>query len=250
MKAVILAAGRGTRMKQLTRDAPKPMLPVRGKPILEWILEGLLDAGIREFFIVTKYRAEVVREHFGDGGRWDARIAYGTQGDLPGTAKAVEPAREFVGTEPFLLSYGDILARPAPYASMVERFSQGRFGGLITVTRGEEIAKGGLVLFNDNFLMSDLLEKPSPEEVAALQRQGRLRKEGPFWYNAGIYIFDPALFDYIADVRPSPRGEYELTDAIRAMAAGGLLIAGLEIPGRWADVRDPEVLARLEQDEI
>src|SRR3954464_11057898 len=79
MKAVILAAGKGTRMRELTNELPKPMLKVQGKPVLEHILEGLLTAGIREIFIVTGFRAEVIENYFGDGSKWGARIAFGRQ---------------------------------------------------------------------------------------------------------------------------------------------------------------------------
>ena len=79
-----------------------------------------------------------------------------------------------------------------------------------------------------------------------LRDQGWLKPNEPVWYNAGIYIFKPSLFDFTARLHKSPRGEYELTDAIIAMIAVGHKIAGLEVPGRWVDVRDPDVLAQLE----
>ena len=112
MKAVILAAGKGTRMKDLTNEVPKPMLKVQGKPILEHILEGILAAGIREVFIVTGFRADVIESYFGDGSKWQARIAYGRQVVQDGTGKAPELAKDFVGASPFLLTYGDIFVKP------------------------------------------------------------------------------------------------------------------------------------------
>src|SRR2546423_7904310 len=92
MKAVILAAGKGTRMKDLTNEVPKPMLKVQGKPILEHIVEGIVAAGIREIFIVTGFRAETIERYFGDGSKWRARIAYGRQVVHDGTGKAPEMA--------------------------------------------------------------------------------------------------------------------------------------------------------------
>src|SRR5690349_24256619 len=109
MKAVILAAGKGTRMKELTNEVPKPMLKVQGKPILEHIIQGIAAAGIRDIFIVTGFRAEVIENFFGDGSKWNLRIAYGRQLVQDGTGKAPELAKEFLGTSPFLLTYGDIL---------------------------------------------------------------------------------------------------------------------------------------------
>ena len=84
--------------------------------------------------------------------------------------------------------------------------------------------------------------------MAQLQREGWLKPDGPVWYNAGIYVFKPSLFEFTAKLQKSPRGEYELTDAINGLLATQHTIAGLEVPGRWVDVRDPEVLAALERD--
>src|SRR6266498_2430669 len=122
MKAVILAAGKGTRMKELTDELPKPMLQVHGKPILEHLLNGLLGAGIREVFIVTGYKAEALESHFGEGQKWGARIVYGRQLVQDGTGKAPELARDFVGSDNFLLTYGDILVKPETYPQMIGRF--------------------------------------------------------------------------------------------------------------------------------
>src|SRR5687767_11607577 len=108
MKAVILAAGKGTRMKELTNELPKPMLKVQGTPILEHILLGLKSAGVKEIFIVTGWRAESIENYFGGGSRWDVKISYGRQLNQDGTGKAPELAKEFVGASPFILTYGDI----------------------------------------------------------------------------------------------------------------------------------------------
>src|SRR5207249_766715 len=94
MKAVILAAGKGTRMKELTNEVPKPMLKVQGKPILEHIIQGIVSAGIREVFIVTGFRADAIENFFGDGSKWNVRIAYGRQVVQDGTGKAPELAKE------------------------------------------------------------------------------------------------------------------------------------------------------------
>jgi dTDP-glucose pyrophosphorylase len=247
MKAVILAAGKGTRMKELTNELPKPMLKVQDKPILEHILEGILAAGIREFFFVTGFRAEVVEGYFGDGSKWNARISYGRQMIQDGTGKAPELARTFVGASPFLLTYGDILVKPETYQQMIGRFAGGTFTGLVTVTGSEDVTKGGLFFFDEQFCLHHLLEKPSAVQLDELRRQGWLKPGGTAWYNAGIYIFRPILFDFTARLQKSPRGEYELTDAISALIASGHRVAGLEIQGRWVDVRDPEVLASLER---
>jgi dTDP-glucose pyrophosphorylase len=224
------------------------MLRHKGKPILEHIVTGILTAGIRDIFIVTGWRAEVIETHFSDGSEWGARIATGRQAVPDGTGKAPELAKKFIGHSSFLLTYGDILVPPATYPQMLRRFHEGDFAGVITVTRGEDVTKGGLNFFDEKFCLKRLVEKPSPEQLEQLRRDGWLKPRAPVWYNAGIYIFRPSLFDFTARLHKSPRGEYELTDAISAMVTAGHKLAGLEIQGRWVDVRDPETLARLEKE--
>jgi dTDP-glucose pyrophosphorylase len=156
-------------------------------------------------------------------------------------------AKEFVGNSPFLLTYGDILVRPESYPRMVRRFNEGGFSGVITVTAGEDVTKGAVNFFDEEFCLKKLVEKPTREQLEALHREGWLKPGGPVWYNAGIYIFKPLLFEFTARLQKSPRGEYELTDAVNGLLAAGHRLAGLEIEGRWVDVRDPEVLAALER---
>ncbi len=247
MKAVILAAGKGTRMRELTNELPKPMLRVQGKPILEHIIGGLLQAAIRDIFIVTGFKAEVIEDHFGDGSRLGARIQYGRQLVQDGTGRAPALARDFVAHSPFLLTYGDILVLPETYQQMVERFRQDYFAGVVTVTRGEDVTKGGLNFFDDRFCLRKLVEKPTADQVERLRAEGWLKPDTSAWYNAGIYIFKPDIFQFINRLQLSPRGEYELTDAISMMLEAKFDLAGFEIPGRWVDVRDPEVLSRLQE---
>ena len=234
---------------ELTDELPKPMLKVHNMPILEHILEGLLQAGVREIFIVTGFRAEAIESHFGDGSKWEAHIACGRQVVQDGTGKAPEVAKEFIGASPFILTYGDILVKPETYQQMIRRYHEGNFSGVITVTRGEDVTKGGVIFFDEHFCLKRLVEKPTPEQLEQLRRQGWLQATEPIWYNAGIYLFEPSLFDFTASLQKSPRGEYELTDAIAGLLAAGHRLAGLEIQGRWVDVRDPEVLAKLEREQ-
>jgi dTDP-glucose pyrophosphorylase len=246
MKAVILAAGKGTRMGGLTQALPKPMLKVQGRPVLEHILLGLVSAGIREVCLITGWHGEVIDDYFGDGAKWGARISSARQEIQNGTGKAPEYARDFVGSDTFLLTYGDILVRPETYGRMVERFAQGTFSGLLTVTKGQDVTQGAINFFDADFALRRLIEKPNPAQVDQLRADGWLHPGDTVWYNAGIYIFRPVLFDFTARLEKSPRGEYELTDAISAMVAAGHRIAGLPIEGGWVDVRDPNILAELE----
>ena len=218
-------------MRELTEELPKPMIAVRGQPILRHIVDGLRAAGVTHFQIVVGWRAEVVRAYFGDGAGFGVTIEYATQVVQDGTGRVVELAKEFAGADAFLLSYGDILIDPANYRRLVEL---GDAEALVSVKHNPgEIAKGGAVFVNERFEMTDLREKPKPGEPTSP------------WYNAGVYAFRPSIFDFTAKLEKSPRGEYELTDAIRALALSGRKVQVVELAGEWADVRDPEVLAQL-----
>jgi UDP-N-acetylglucosamine diphosphorylase / glucose-1-phosphate thymidylyltransferase / UDP-N-acetylgalactosamine diphosphorylase / glucosamine-1-phosphate N-acetyltransferase / galactosamine-1-phosphate N-acetyltransferase len=232
-KAVLLAAGRGTRMRELTADLPKPMIEVRGKAVLQHMVEGLRDAGAREFLIIVGYRAETVSNFFGDGSRYKIQIQYATQVVQDGTGRVVDLARNFVATSPFVLSYGDILVDPANYKRLVDLADD--IEAIISVKRGEDVSKGGAVFVNDQMDLVDLREKPEPGEPTSP------------WYNAGLYAFRPSIFEFTAKLKPSPRGEYELTDAVRELGRSGKKVQALELIGEWADVRDPEILAKLNQ---
>jgi dTDP-glucose pyrophosphorylase len=233
-KAVLLAAGRGTRMRELTHELPKPMLQVRGKPVLQHIIEGLREAGLTDFLIVVGWHAEVVSNFFGDGSTLGVRIQYATQIVQDGTGKVVELAREFAGSDPFLLSYGDILVGPENYPRICAALAEA--AAVVSVKRNEDVTQGGAVFVNENFELIDLREKPKPGEPTSP------------WYNAGIYAFRSSIFDYIAKLKRSPRGEFELTDAVRNLALAGNKVQALELVGSWVDVRDPEVLAQLNRE--
>src|SRR5213596_649163 len=230
-QAVILAAGRGTRMRELTAVVPKPMIEVRGKPVLQYIIEGLRDAGVRELLVIVGYHAETVRNFFGDGSRNKVAIQYAMQTVQDGTGRVVDLARGFVAGCPFVLSYGDILVDPPNYKRLVDLPED--VEAIVTVTRGEDVSKGGAVFLNAQMEVLDLREKSKPGEATSP------------WYNAGLYAFRPSIFDFTAKLKPSPRGEYELTDAIRELAQSGKKVQAPELTGEWADVRDPETLAKL-----
>ena len=232
-KAVLLAAGRGTRMRDLTADLPKPMIIVRGKPILLHIVEGLQTAGIKNFFIIIGYHGDTIRDYFGDGTCFGLQIKYVTQMVQDGTGRVVNLARDFVGDSPFVLSYGDILVDQRNYKSIVNLSDD--VEAIITVKRDEDVSKGGAVFVNEQMELVDLREKSKTGEPTSP------------WYNAGIYTFRPSIFEFTARLEPSLRGEYELTDAIRDLALSGKKVKALELTGEWADVRDPEILAKLNQ---
>ena len=104
---------------------------------------------------------------------------------------------------------------------------------IVSVKHSDDVSQGGAVFVNEHFELTDLREKPRPGEPTSP------------WYNAGVYTFRPSIFDFTAKLTPSPRREYELTDAIRELAQSGKKVQAIELTGEWADVRDPEILARL-----
>src|SRR6202011_5951041 len=145
--------------------------------------------------VVVGWRGDVVKDYFGDGAKLGVRIEYETQTVQDGTGKVVELARHFTGDDPFVLSYGDILVAPDNYQRLWAALSDAE--AVLTVKRSDDVSQGGAVFVNDKFELTDLREKPKPGEP-----------KSPC-YNAGIYAFRPSIFDYIAKLRPSPRGEYE-----------------------------------------
>jgi dTDP-glucose pyrophosphorylase len=229
-KAVILAAGRGKRMRELTAAIPKSMVLVCGKPVLRYIIEGLRDAGIERVLLVVGYRKEIVINYFGRGSEFGVQIDYAEQVTQDGTGRAVELAKSFCEDNAFILSYGDILVDRPCYLPLTDPEDAEI---LVTVRRMDDVTQGGAVYVNGAFEVVDLREKQSPDEIRTP------------WYNAGIYTFKSSVFSYIARLEKSPRGEYELTDAIRAVSKEGKKVKAIEIKGKWADVRDPEVLAEL-----
>jgi len=229
-KAVILAAGRGKRMRELTNAIPKPMVLVSQKPVVQYIIEGLRDAGIEKVLLIVGYRKDIIIDYFRNGSGFGLQIDYIEQVTQDGTGRVVELAKNFCDQNPFILSYGDILVDPSSYFPLTDPADAEI---LLTVRHMHDVTQGGAVYVNGSFEVVDLREKQLPGEIRTP------------WYNAGIYTFKSSIFPYITRLEKSPRGEYELTDAIRATAKDGKRVKAIEIKGKWADVRDPEILADL-----
>jgi UDP-N-acetylglucosamine diphosphorylase / glucose-1-phosphate thymidylyltransferase / UDP-N-acetylgalactosamine diphosphorylase / glucosamine-1-phosphate N-acetyltransferase / galactosamine-1-phosphate N-acetyltransferase len=233
--AVVLAAGRGTRMKGLTEDLPKTMLAIAGRPLLEHILLTLRNAGIERFVVVTGYHAERIENHFGDGARLGVELVYRRQEVQDGTARALLLGRDSIADRPFLLAWGDILAEPGNYPALLATFRERQPDGLLGVNWVEDPCRGAAVYVDADNRIERILEKPPPGTAQT------------HWNNAGIAVFRPAVFDYAAAVKPSPRGEYEIPDAISAMLGAGLAVYAFPLQGFWSDVGTPEDLQRAEE---
>lgn len=226
-KAVVLAAGKGTRMGALTEALPKPMLPVRGKPLLEHVLDHLRAAGIRECGLITGYRSDVIERHFA---QYPMRLKFIHQEVINGTAGAARLARAFAASDPFLLTYGDIWCEPDDYRRVLAPIeSEPQTEATLAVKYVEDPFQGAAVYVEEGFIRR-IVEKP-PKGSSATH-----------WNSAGIYCFRPPVFDEIDRVPLSPRGEYELTDAITQMLTAGKNLRAVEIQGAWRDIGRPEDL--------
>lgn len=222
-KAVILAAGRGTRMKHLTDDLPKPMLLLRGRPILDHICERLGKAGIDRYAMVTGYRAETIEEYF------TGRADFFRQETTNGTAKATLLAREFVGADDFLMTFGDILAESVDYAAMAHILNSDGAASAVAAVRWVDDPWQGAAVYEENGTVTRIVEKPV---------QGTSQTH---WNSAGIYCFRASVFDELAQVTLSSRGEYELTSAVEKLVErGGVRMHALT--GVWRDIGRPEDL--------
>ena len=227
-KAVVLAAGRGSRMGPLTEDLPKPMLPLRGKPLLEHQIERLETVGVENILLVTGYKAEIVEEHFERRPPVRARLCFRRQPTPDGTGSAARLALDFTGADAFLLTFGDILVDAAVYGSVMEAMN--RFDAVLSVKRVADPHRGAAV-YTDGERVTRIVEKPPPGQSETQ------------WINAGIYGFRPSIFDELQRLSVSPRGEYELTDAVSRMLANGTSFGLVVIDGFWKDVGRPEDLS-------
>lgn len=231
MTGVILAGGRGERLHPWTESLPKPMLEVGGRPFIEYILAAFRAARIQDILIVTGYRAEAIETYLGDGRQWGLRLSYVRQQEPRGNGDAALLAKEFVGSNPFLLSWSDILCRPENYLQVRERLESTGADGILAVNWVEDPAAGAAVYLAGDRL-TYIVEKPAP---ATSQTH---------WNQAGIFAFRPILFEYLAQAPVSPRGEVELTSAEQAMLADGRDLRGYKITGpRWTLGTPPELEA-------
>ena len=224
MKALILAAGRGTRLAPYTDSCPKPMLPIAGVPMVERIMTNIAArTEVREFVLVTGYRADVVEGHFGDGSRWGWRVAYVLQEVPRGVADALRCAESDLRDGAFLMTYGDIMLDPTNYAKFAKTNSPD-VKAVVGLNWMEDPYQGAAVYLDDAMRVKLIQEKP-PRGTATTH-----------WNNAGLFLFDPLIFDYASRLVPSARGEFELPDAISAMITDGHPVQGVPLEGTWRDV--------------
>jgi len=217
MKAVVLAAGQGKRMHPLTHTRPKVMVPLAGKPLLEHVLGEIVGVGITEVIFVVGYLERTIRDHFGSGERWGAHIEYVTQQEQRGTGDAVATVRHMIDA-PFLVMNGDIIVRGKDLRGV-----GAQLGNAMTIIGLEDTTDMGVVEVDGGQVrrIHEKVQNPPSQ-----------------WVNAGVYRFTPDIFQAIETISLSPRGEYELTDAIQLLIERNISVSAQTID-TWINVSYP-----------
>ena len=214
-------------MRPLTFTKPKFLLPVAGKPALDHVLLLLKNVGIDEIAMVVGYGREQIVERYGDGSRLGVKLRYLYQKKLLGTANAVSLVEDFVGGDRFLVMNGDTLVDQESLDTLLKRYeevgSSKDFGGIMATIEVEEPEQFGIVFLKGR-KVSEIVEKPK-------RIKSRLA-------NAGIYIFDPMIFESIKRTKKSKRGEYELTTSMKIFINSGKAIYTSPL-NLWADIGRP-----------
>ncbi len=230
VKALILAGGGGTRLRPLTYTTPKQLLPIAGKPIFYFVLEQIARAGIKDVgIIVSPSNQADFKAAVGDGGRWGLRVSYIVQEKALGLAHAVQTGHGFLGKSYFMVFLGDNLYQDElrPY---VEEYAQKPDEALIVVKEVPNPQAFGVVEVDARGRPTRLVEKPKePKSNLAI---------------VGTYFFSPAAHDVIATLKPSARGELELTDTIQGLIDRGNPVRLRVMKGWWLDTgRRSDMLA-------
>jgi len=221
MKALVLAAGEGTRLRPLTSNTPKPLLMLAGKPYLSHLFSALKESGVDEIMLLVGFKSNRIREYYGDGSRHGFKITYLEQKERLGTAHAVGTASNVIKDD-FVCVNGDVLISPSDVAGMVRKYDKVR-STVMGVFKVPDPSRFGVIEERDG-KMARIIEKPKEPPTDLI--------------NAGIYIFTPEIFDIISRTGRSPRGEYEITDSLN-MLAGKQDVHLQQLTDYWMDVGRP-----------
>jgi len=225
MKAIILCAGLGTRLRPLTFSTAKHLIPVANKPVLFYAIEGLVAVGVREIgIIVSKESKPIIQGALGDGAMWSVRFSYIEQAEPRGLAHACQCAEEFIGDEPFVMYLGDNLI-PEGLSGAVARFEKSGAQAVVMLKEVPDPRAFGIAELDGDEIVR-LLEKPAnpPSNLAIV----------------GGYVFQPDIFESIRRIKPSWRNEYEITDAIQNLIDRGLVVVPYVMQGWWKDAGKPD----------
>ncbi len=224
MKAVILAAGKGTRMKEITKIIPKPMVIIKSKPMLEHIITYIKNAGITELGIVVGYKKYIIQDYFRDGANFGVSITYIEQKEQNGTGAALHLAKNFISREIFFFTFGDVITFQENYIGMIKYFGTQKCDALLGLNRVDDPYQGGAVYIDEENNIVRIIEKP-PKGTSTTNLN-----------NAGLMVLTPDIFDYTAKLKLSSRIEYELTDVFNMIRDDKKTIKGYILTGYWKDV--------------
>lgn len=226
MKGVLLAGGTGSRLRPITHTGPKQLVPVANKPVIQYAVEDLREAGVTEIGVVLGNKGrEEIQEFLGDGSAFDVDITYIVQGRPLGLAHAVGCAKQFVGDDDFVVYLGDNILKQG-ISNVVESFRSGEFDAGIALQRVDDPTAFGIADVAEDGTVRRLIEKPDdpPSDLALI----------------GIYVFSPCIFEAIETITPSWRGELEITDAIQQLLDDGRAVDSQVVEGWWKDTGKPE----------
>ncbi len=225
MKAIVLCAGLGTRLRPLTFSTAKHLIPVANKPVLYFGIESLVEVGAHDIgIIVSKESRSIIQNAVDDGQRWGARVSYIEQPQPRGLAHAAQCAQEFIGSERFVMYLGDNLI-PEGLTGAAEHFRRSGANAVVMLKAVDDPSHFGIAEIKGERIVR-LVEKPKhPTSNLAI---------------VGGYFFDHNIFDSIARIQPSWRNEYEITDAIQNLIDRGLAVAPYVVTGWWKDAGKPE----------
>ncbi|MFQ5593418.1 MAG: glucose-1-phosphate thymidylyltransferase [Anaerolineae bacterium] len=219
MKGLILSGGKGTRLYPLTYTSAKQLIPVANKPVLFRVIETLQDVGITDIGIVVGDTAEEIKQAVGRGGRWGVDITYVHQAEPLGLAHAVKVSQDFLADDPFVMFLGDNVIQGG-IGPVVDQFTNGEWNSQIVLTRVAEPQHFGVAELENGDIVR-LVEKPKdpPSDLALV----------------GIYMFDPHIHQAVNAIKPSWRGELEITDAIQYLIDHGYRVRPYVHRGWWID---------------
>jgi dTDP-glucose pyrophosphorylase len=224
--AILLAAGRGKRQRPYTDATPKPLLPVRGRPTLDFILSAVKRAGIERVCIVTNHLEEKIFEFVGDGSTWNLQVTFAHQDELRGNGDALlSVPQEWIPDEPVMVVATDYILAENSLIELVEAHVKNRADITMSLKEvpPEELSARSTVEVEPDGRIMKIVEKPRREEILSS-------------YAASImFVFPPAIWEYLPQVMPSPRGEIELQSAVQMMIDDGYKAYGLlqPAPQEW-----------------